>query len=88
VIDAARERIVLHRSAATFEPSKEAPACIRHDFKLHWSTDPLLDHHRPRSHLTAGDKVANLYLHQIAASQLAVDRKVEERSISQPMLSV
>jgi hypothetical protein len=88
VIDAARERIVLNRSAAPFEPSEEAPPSIRHDFELNWSTSLLLDYHRPCSQLTAGDKVADLNLHQIAASQFAVDRKIEKRPISKPMLSI
>jgi len=36
---------------------------IRHDFELNWSIGLLLDHDRPRSHLTAGDKVADPYFH-------------------------
>lgn len=86
-IDAARERVVLDRSATTLKPSEEAPACIRHGFELNWPTGLLLDHHGPRSQLTAG-KVADPDLHQIATSRFAVDRKIEKRPVSKPMLSI
>lgn len=33
-------------------------------------------------------KVIDLELHEIAAAQLAVDRKVEQRTIAEPLLSV
>jgi len=88
VIDAARERIVLDRSTAPLKPCQEASTSIRHDLELNWSTGLLLNHHRPCSQLTAGDKVADFDLHQIAASQLAVDRKIEKCPVSKPMLSI
>jgi len=85
VVDPAGERIVLYRSAATFEPSEEAAASIRHDFELDWSTGLLLNHHCSRSQLTAGDKVTNPDLHKIAASQFAVDRKIEKRPVAKSL---
>jgi hypothetical protein len=55
---------------------------------LNWSTCLLLDDHRPGSQLTAGDKIADPDLHQIAASQFAVYRKIEKRPVSKPMLAI
>jgi hypothetical protein len=43
----------------------------------------LLHHDRTRSNLSAADKVADLHLHQVAAPEFAVDRQIEQRSISQ-----
>ena len=88
VVDPAGERKILDRFTTPLEPCQEAPASIRHDFELNWSIGLLLDHHRPRSQLTAGDKVAYLNLHQIAASQFAVDRKIEKRAVSKSMLAI
>jgi hypothetical protein len=55
---------------------------------LNWSIGLLLDHHCPRSQLTAGDEIADLDLHKIAASQLAVDCEIEQRPVSKPVLSI
>jgi hypothetical protein len=55
---------------------------------LNWSIGLLLDHHRPRSQLTAGDEITNLNLHKIAASQLAVDCEIEQSPVSKPMLAI
>jgi hypothetical protein len=55
---------------------------------LDWSTGLLLNHHCSRSQLTAGDKVTNPDLHKIAASQFAVDRKIEKRPVAKPMLPI
>ena len=43
---------------------------------------------RPVSQLTGVDLVADPDLHQIAASQFAVDRKIEKCPVSKPMLSI
>jgi hypothetical protein len=87
MVDPAGECKILDRSAAPLKPCQEASTSIRHDFELNWPIGLLLDNHRPRSQLTAGDKIADPDLHQIAASQLAVDRKIEKRPVSKPMLA-
>jgi hypothetical protein len=40
------------------------------------------------SHASAGDDVADLNLHHVAAAQLAVDREIEKRPIAQPPVLV
>jgi hypothetical protein len=41
----------------------------------------LLDDKRTGPHIGPGQEIADLDLHQIAASQLAVDREVEQRPV-------
>lgn len=43
----------------------------------------LLHHDCPLSNVTAADNVTTLHLHKVATAELAVDRKVEPRPISQ-----
>ena len=59
------------------------PALVAPRFRCDWATCFLLHHDRPRSYLAAAHKVANFHLHQVTAPQLAIDRQVEQRSISQ-----
>ncbi|KTE08953.1 hypothetical protein ATE71_13630 [Sphingopyxis sp. H115] len=56
--------------------SKDARTGIRHNVKLTRLTRLF----------TARDKITDLHLHQIAASQLAVDRKIENSPVPKPML--
>jgi hypothetical protein len=48
----------------------------------------LLDRHDPVSDTASGHEIANANSDQIAASQLAVDRKIEQRPIPQSVLPV
>src|SRR3546814_11164739 len=74
VVDPAGERKILDRSAAPLKPCQEAPASIRHDFELNRPIGLLLDHHRPRSQLTAGYKVAALSQHGKASVRARVSQ--------------
>lgn len=47
-----------------------------------------LDHHGSAPDIGAGDKHADPQLHQVAATQLAVDSKIKKRAISQALLTV
>lgn len=64
------------------EPGQQAGASVRKQFELNRPTCSLLHHDRTRSDLPAAYKVTDLHLHQVAASEFAVDREIEQRSIS------
>jgi hypothetical protein len=78
----AGEDVVVHRAAPPLEPSQQAGASVWQQLELNWSARFLLHDNRPRSDLPAANKVADLQLHQVAASKFAVDRQVEQRPIS------
>ena len=52
------------------------------ELKLHGSFGLLLDHDGAIPNATAGNNVTDANLDHVATAQLAVDREVEERSIS------
>ncbi len=83
MIDPAGKDVVLHRAASPLEPCQQAGASVWKKLELNWSPCFLLHDDRPRSDLSAADKVANLHLHQVAASEFAIDREVEQRAITQ-----
>lgn len=82
-IDPAGEDVVIHRAAPPFEPGQQAGASIGKQLELNRSACFLLHDNRSRSDLPTADKVANSHLHQVAASEFAVDRQIEQRPISQ-----
>jgi len=57
------------------------PGLLR-DFELDWSPCLFLDHGATVPHPATGAYVVNLQPGEIAASELAVDRKVEQGEIS------
>lgn len=79
---------VIDRFAASFEPGEQAGPCVGSDFKLNGSTRLLLDHHRSGPDDRSSHQGADLDLQQVAASKLAVDRQIEEGSVSQTSSSV
>jgi hypothetical protein len=48
----------------------------------------LLHHHGTRSNIWTDDQSADLDFHEIAPAQLAVDRQIEQRLISQPTFPI
>src|SRR5688572_17979917 len=87
-VNAAREGVAVNRATATFQPCQQAGTSWFEQFELHRPLRLLLDDHRPVSNTTTRHEVANTNLHQITAAEFAVDRKIEERSISQSMLPI
>lgn len=89
-IDPAWEDVVVDRAAPPIKPSQQARPSVWKKLELNRASCFLLHHDCPRSYLAAAHKVANLDLHQVTAPQLAVDRQVEQRSISQatPLVEV
>src|SRR3984893_3636242 len=61
---------------------------LLHDFELDWSPCLFLNHGATVPHPAAGAYVVDLQADDIAASQLAVDRKVEQGEISFPALQL
>lgn len=82
VIYPAWRDIILHRAAAAFKPCQHAGPGIREQFELNRPTGFLLHHDCARPNLSAADNVADFHLHEVATSQLAVNRKVEQGQIS------
>ena len=88
VVDPARESEVVERAAPTFKPSKDARAGRFKKLELDGSASFTLDDDRAGANPAATDEVADPDLDDVAAAQLAVDREVEHRSVSDPSLAV
>jgi hypothetical protein len=87
-IYAAREHIISQRSAPPFQPGKQASSCIRQQLELDRPISLLLHDDCSGANLPANYQVADLYLNHVAATQLAVDRQVKQRPITQPTMLV
>lgn len=83
VINPAWKDVIAHRAATLLEPGQQTGPGIGKQFELDRATCLLLHHDSPRSNLSTTDNVANFHLHEVAATELTVDRKVEECTISQ-----
>lgn len=81
-INPAGKDIIVNRAAPPLKPSEQAGTSVWEQFELDRPTRFLLHHNCPRADLPAADNVANLYLHQVTAPELAVDRQVEQCPIS------
>ena len=53
-----------------------------HQLELHWLTRFRLDDDGTAANLAAQHKIADPDLHHVAATKLAVDRQIEERTIA------
>jgi hypothetical protein len=82
------ERKVIYRPSAPLEPCQQTRSGICCDFELDRSSRFLLDHHRTRSDIRTYHQCADLRLHQIAPSQLAIDGEVEQGSVSHTPLAI
>lgn len=87
-MDPARKCVIIHCPAASLQPCEKAGACVAHQLELNRSTGFLLDDHRANSDFLRYIKVADFDLDEIAAAQLAIDRQIEERSVSQTSLPI
>src|SRR5215217_722816 len=87
-IHAAGKGNVVDGSAPPLQPSEQTASHVCSDFELNWSSGLLLNHHGPGADHRAGYKGANLDFHEITPPQLAVDRKVEKRSITHPTFAI
>ncbi len=84
MIDAAWEGVIIDRSAASLQPCQQARACCFHKFELHWPLRLTLHHDRAGTNTSARHEVADLHLHDVTATQLAVDGKIKQGPVVQP----
>lgn len=87
-IDPAWKCEVVNAAASPFEPGEQAGSRIGGDFELNWSSRFLLDDHRSRADGGSRHKRADFDFDQVAAPELAVQRQVEESSISHPTFTI
>src|SRR5436309_2056370 len=83
MIYTARKDIFVHCATAAFKPCQQAGSGVRQQFELNRPTCLLLHHDYARSDLPTAHKITDFHPHQIAATQFAVDREIEKRTISQ-----
>jgi len=88
VIDPAREHEVIQRASSTFQPRLETCSRLRHDLELHGPASFLLNDGCAVADGAAAHQITDAQLHDVTASQLAVDRYVEQGPISQPLVLV
>jgi hypothetical protein len=88
VVDPAREGEVVECAAPILKPSKDARAGRFKKLELNGSASLTLDDDGPGADPPATDEVADPDFDDVAATQLAVDREVEHRSVSDPSLAV
>jgi hypothetical protein len=86
VIRSAREHEVVQRAATALQPLKQARPSRFEQFELHRPAGLLLNYDGSLADATTAHQLADPDLDQITASKLAVDAKIEQRSISEPML--
>jgi len=88
VVDAARKCLVLDATTSAFEPREKACSDIGRKLELDRASGLLLCNDRAGSNISPGDEVADLDFYEITASQLAVDRQVEERPVAETALPI
>ena len=88
VVDPTGEGIVIDRSSPPPKPGKHASPDLSRDLELYGTSGLLLNDHGTSSNFRACHKGSNFDLNEIAAAELAVDGKIEQRSISYSPLSV
>src|SRR5665213_3581031 len=88
MVGPARENVVIERAPAALQPSQDAGSRRFKQLELYGPACLLLHHDRTHSDLAAADEVADANLDYVAASQLAIDGKVEERPVTEPSFTV
>src|SRR5579872_2022051 len=88
MIGAAREGEVFERPTPVFQPSLYACASRFEQLEPDRTARLLLSDSGSGSHSAAADELTDPDFHDVAASQLAIDGKVEQRPIAQTPFSV
>lgn len=86
--DPAWEHEIIDGATPPQQPSCEARAGVRGNFKLHRPPGLPLNDHCAFADRSSGHEIANLQLNEIATPQLAIDREVEQGSVSEPLLAI
>jgi len=79
---AAGEQIAFRPQIRHFDPCSDGGSGRLGQFELHWALGLSLHDHRSGQYLIAVRHVPNVQVHQIAATQLAVDRQVEHGKVA------
>lgn len=87
VAHSARKGKVIDCSSPSLKPSKQTCPDFGRNLELYGASSLLLNDHRASSYFVARDEGSDFDLHQIAAAELAVDGKIEQRTISHPSRS-
>lgn len=87
VISAAWEGKFIETTAAKFEPLEQAGASIV-DHSLDRSTGLLLNDRGPCPDFAITNNVTDPNFHQVATAQLAIESKIEKRSIPKPSVLI
>ncbi|ESY81143.1 hypothetical protein X739_28460 [Mesorhizobium sp. LNHC220B00] len=88
VIDSTRESLVLDRAATPLEPGQQACSYVAGDFELYWSPGLLLHDDRASPDLRADHDITDSDLYQVAAPKLAVDRQIEQCTVSETSFAI
>jgi hypothetical protein len=88
MVTAAGKHIIIKTSSAQSEPLEQAGARVIHQLELNRSASFLLDHNRPCADMPIANEITDLDLHQVTAPQLAVDGKIEHRSVANSLILV
>jgi hypothetical protein len=86
--ETAREQVAPIPEFDLRQPVMDRGPSLLRDFELDWSPCLFLNHSATVPHPAAGAYVVDLQADEIAASELAVDRKVEQGEISFPALQL
>jgi hypothetical protein len=82
VIDAARADKVLERAASALQPREQCRSRRLEDFKLDRPTGLSLDDRSSLSDGISAHHIVSTDTDQVAAAQLAVDREIEQGTVS------
>ena len=88
MIGPAREGVIIQRASPKLEPFKEARASIFHQFKLNRPACLLLNDGGSGPNLPIANDVVNSDLHQVTATQLAIDCEIEKCTIPEPAMLI
>jgi hypothetical protein len=82
VIGATRKGVVIDRAAPALQPAQKACPNIGGQFELNGPAGLLLNDDRARPNIGASYDISDFDFNQVAPSQLAVDREIEQRSVA------
>lgn len=81
-----KQEILRAAAAADDKPEAQALTSSLTDLERNRRSGLLLDDRRPLVDLSANDNIADAQLNNVTATKLAVDRNVEHRPVSNPLL--
>ena len=87
-VDSAREKEILGLQVGRVDPLLDSPSGIRSELELNRSPRLLLDYGCSFQCSPAVDDVSDLEAHEITASELTVDRKVEQSKLSRVLVEL